>query len=112
MPEALENKIDVISEVSKEYGCVVLLKGVFDIISNGKKTRLNKTGNPGMTVGGTGDCLAGLVGGLMSKGHDGFEAACLGAYINGRAGDMATEKYKYHFTASDMIKYIDDAFHV
>ena len=112
MPGELENKIEVISKVSKEYGCVVLLKGVFDIISNGKKTRLNKTGNPGMTVGGTGDCLAGLVGGLMSKGHDGFEAACLGAYINGRAGDMATEKYKYHFTASDMIKYIDDAFHI
>ncbi len=110
IPEELENKIDIISKVSKEYGCTVLLKGVLDIISNGKKTRINKTGNPGMTVGGTGDCLAGLVGGLMAKGHDGFESACLGAYINGRAGDMASKKYEYHFTASDMIKYIDDAF--
>lgn len=110
MPEELKDKIEVISKASKENKCVVLLKGVLDIISNGKKTRLNKTGNPGMTVGGTGDCLAGLVGGLMAKGHDEFEAACLGAYINGRAGDMATEKYEYHFTATDMIKYIDDAF--
>jgi len=110
VPEGLENKINVISSTSSENKCVVLLKGVMDVISNGKKTRLNKTGNPGMTVGGTGDCLAGLVGGLMAKSHDGFEAACLGAYINGRAGDMATEKYEYHFTASDMIKYIDDAF--
>jgi hydroxyethylthiazole kinase-like uncharacterized protein yjeF len=110
IPERLENKIEIISKTSDENRCVVLLKGVLDIISNGKKTRLNKTGNPGMTVGGTGDCLAGVVGGLMAKGHDGFEAACLGAYINGKAGDMATEKYEYHFTASDMIKYIDDAF--
>ncbi len=110
MPKELENKIDIISNVSRDNKCVVLLKGVLDFISNGEKTRLNKTGNPGMTVGGTGDCLAGLVGGLMAKGHDGFEAACLGAYINGRAGDMAKKKYGYHFMASDMLKYIDDAF--
>lgn len=110
MPAELKDKIDLVSKVSKENKCVTLLKGVLDVISNGEKTRLNKTGNPGMTVGGTGDCLAGVVGGLMAKGHDGFEAACLGAYINGKAGDMATEKYEYHFTATDMIKYIDDAF--
>ncbi len=110
IPEELKNKMEIISKTSNENKCVVLLKGVLDIISNGKKTRLNKTGNPGMTVGGTGDCLAGLVGGLLAKGHDGFEAACLGAYINGRAGDMATVKYEYHFTATDMMKYIDDAF--
>lgn len=110
MPEKLEDKIETVSKAAAENNCVILLKGAFDIISNGEKTRLNKTGNPGMTVGGTGDILAGLVGGLLAKGHDSFEAACLGAYINGRAGDMASKKYEYHFMASDMIKYIDDAF--
>ena len=110
VPEELKDKMEIISKTSNENECIVLLKGALDIISNGKKTRLNKTGNPGMTVGGTGDCLAGLVGGLLAKGHDGFEAACLGAYINGRAGDMASVKYEYHFTATDMMKYIDDAF--
>ncbi|MGB9936610.1 MAG: NAD(P)H-hydrate dehydratase [Methanobacterium sp.] len=110
MPLTLAERIETISKAAKQNNCTVLLKGATDIISNGEKTRLNKTGNPGMTVGGTGDCLAGLTGGLMSKGHDGFEAACLGAYINGRAGDMASVKYEYHFMASDMIKYIDDAF--
>lgn len=110
MPEKLEDKIETVSKAARENSCVVLLKGVLDIISNGGKTRINKTGNPGMAVGGTGDCLAGLVGGLMAQRHDTFEAACLGAYINGRAGDMAKEKYGYHFMASDMIKYIDDAF--
>lgn len=110
IPEKLEDKIEAVSKAAFQNNCVVLLKGVLDIISNGKKTRLNKTGNPGMTVGGTGDCLAGLVSGLMAQGHDAFEAACLGAYINGRAGDMASVKYKYQFMASDMLKYIDDAF--
>jgi len=110
MPESLEDKIETVSKAACENNCVVLLKGVLDIISNGRKTRINKTGNPGMTVGGTGDCLAGIVGGLMAQEHDAFEAACLGAYINGKAGDMAKEKYGYHFMASDMIKYIDDAF--
>lgn len=110
IPENLEDKIETVSKAARENKCVILLKGTFDIISNGKKTRLNKTGNPGMTVGGTGDCLAGLTGGLLAKGHDAFESACLGAYINGRAGDMASVKYEYHFMASDMIKYIDDAF--
>lgn len=106
----LEDKIKTVSKTAKENNCIVLLKGVIDIISDGEKTRLNKTGNPGMTVGGTGDCLAGLTAGLLARGHDAFEAACLGAYINGRAGDMASHKYEYHFTASEMIKYIDDAF--
>lgn len=110
IPQNFEDKIETVSKAAGENNCVVLLKGIFDIISNGEKTRFNKTGNPGMTVGGTGDCLAGLTGGLLAQGHDVFEAACLGAYINGRAGDMALEKYEYHFTASDMIKYIDDSF--
>ncbi|MGB9978940.1 NAD(P)H-hydrate dehydratase [Methanobacterium sp.] len=110
IPKELKDKMEIISNASNENKCVVLLKGALDIISNGEKTRLNKTGNPGMTVGGTGDCLAGLVSGLLAKGHNGFEAACLGAYINGKAGDMASVKYEYHFTATDMMKYIDDAF--
>lgn len=110
IPQMLEDKIETVSKVAFENKCVVLLKGFLDIISNGEKTRLNKTGNPGMTVGGTGDCLAGLVGGLIAQGNNVFEAACLGAYINGRAGDMASKKYGYHFKASEMIKYIDDAF--
>jgi ADP-dependent NAD(P)H-hydrate dehydratase / NAD(P)H-hydrate epimerase len=63
-----------------------------------------------MTVGGTGDCLAGLVGGLMAQGHHGFEAAFLGAYINGKAGDLAAEKYGYNFTATDILSFIPIVF--
>lgn len=56
-----------------------------------------------MTVGGTGDCLAGLVGGLMAQSHSGFEAAFLGAYINGKAGDQALEWFGYSFTATQLL---------
>jgi NAD(P)H-hydrate epimerase len=63
-----------------------------------------------MTVGGTGDCLAGLVGGLLAQGHEGFEAAFLGAYINGKAGDLAILDYGYNFTTSDLLKFIPDSY--
>ncbi len=91
---------------SRECKCTVLLKGYVDIISNGESVKLNSTGNPGMTVGGTGDILAGIVGGLMAQGHNAYEAAYLGSFINGSAGDIAKKDYGYNFLASDILKYI------
>ncbi|MDD1774059.1 MAG: hypothetical protein LUQ24_00865 [Methanobacterium sp.] len=90
----------------------VILKGSVDIISFKDKVKLNSTGNPGMTVGGTGDCLAGLIGALLSQGHPQYEAAFLGAYINGVAGDIAASKYGYHFKATDLIENIPEAFKI
>jgi len=60
----LHEKILIVKKVSLKHNCVILLKGKTDIISDGKKIVLNKTGNPGMTVGGTGDVLAGLCAGF------------------------------------------------
>ncbi len=109
-PEKLKDRMKIVSKASNKSGCIILLKGALDVISDGDKTRLNATGNPGMTVGGTGDCLAGVVGGLMAQGHDTFEASCLGAFINGRAGDLAMERYGYNFTATDLLDFIPKAF--
>ncbi len=106
VPENLEEKTEAVLEASKRCGCTILLKGAVDVISEGETVKLNSTGNPGMTVGGTGDVLAGLVGSLMSQGHDAFEAAYLGAFINGTAGDFASEDLGYNFIASDILKYI------
>ena len=111
-PEKLSQKIDVVLEYSKECNCTVVLKGSIDIISNGKSVRLNSTGNPGMTVGGTGDVLAGIIGGLMAKGHNAYESAYLGSFINGTAGDIAKKKYGYNFLASDILKNIPLAFRI
>ncbi|MDP3034127.1 MAG: NAD(P)H-hydrate dehydratase, partial [Methanobacteriaceae archaeon] len=83
--------------------------GKLDMIFNGKKFRLNKTGSPGMTVGGTGDCLAGLVAALYSQGHSAWVSACLGAFINGRAGELAQNKWGYNFSASKMIEFLSEA---
>lgn len=68
----------------------ILLKGKTDIISDGARVRFNRTGSPLMTVGGTGDVLAGVVAALFCH-LPAFESGCLAAYVNGRAG-MAVEK--------------------
>ena len=77
-----------VAEISCQLKATILLKGSTDLISNGAadESRYNETGNAGMSVGGTGDVLAGLVGGLLSK-NPAFESACCGAYICGLAGD-------------------------
>lgn len=84
-------------------GYVVLRKGPTDRICSGEKMRLNKTGSAGMTVGGTGDVLAGTVAGLLAKGMDGFDAACLAAYVCGLSGERAFARNSYGMTATDVI---------
>ncbi len=106
VPENLDDKIGLIRNLTLKNSFTVLLKGETDVISQNGLFKLNKTGNPGMTVGGTGDCLAGLVGGLMAQGHSGFDAAFLGAYINGGAGDHALDKFGYNFTATQLLGFI------
>ncbi len=106
VPKKLEDKIGLIRNITLKNSFTVLLKGNTDVIGQNGLFRLNKTGNPGMTVGGTGDCLAGLVGGLMAQGHSGFQASLLGAYINGTAGDMALDNFGHNFTATQLIGFL------
>jgi hydroxyethylthiazole kinase-like uncharacterized protein yjeF len=82
---------------------IILKKGRFDTIISKSKTVYNKTGNSGMTVGGTGDVLAGLVAGLLAQGNDPLTAACTAAYVNGKAGDVLSKKYGNGFKASELI---------
>lgn len=110
IPEKLDQKIETVIKVSKSYNVTILLKGALDVIAFNDKIKLNSTGNPGMTVGGTGDCLAGLVGGLVAQGHKTYEAAFLGAYINGKAGDLAAQSYGNNFTATDLLNTLPKAF--
>ena len=82
----------------------VLLKGRIDKIISAEKVAYNKTGNAGMTKGGTGDVLAGLCAGLLAQEKDLFKAACAAAYANGKAGNLLLKKYGWGFTASDLIE--------
>jgi hydroxyethylthiazole kinase-like uncharacterized protein yjeF len=102
----LNERIEVVKKVSKELETVVLLKGNIDIISDGEKVAINRTGNPYMTVGGTGDTLAGICGSLLAQGIDCFTAACTAAYINGRAGDIAARQLRQSMMATDLIEAI------
>ena len=86
----------------KEYQCVIVLKGPEDIICSPRGCLRNKTGNAGMTKGGTGDVLSGLIAGLAAK-NDLFLAVGVGAYINGLAGDQLKKRMSYYFSASDLI---------
>ncbi|BDC18298.1 NAD(P)H-hydrate dehydratase [Acidianus sp. HS-5] len=101
-------RITQVINSAKNANCVVLLKGYFDVISDGTNFRLNKTGNPGMTVGGTGDTLTGIVATLMAQGLSSFDAASIGAFINGLAGSLAYAKYSNHITPSDLIDEIPE----
>ncbi len=75
-------------------GAVVVLKGEATLIAEkGRTTRINLNGNPGMARGGTGDLLAGLLGGLLAQGVAPFDAACLAVWLHGRAGDLAVWRH-------------------
>jgi ADP-dependent NAD(P)H-hydrate dehydratase / NAD(P)H-hydrate epimerase len=104
----LQERIEAVKAFSREWNVITLLKGRIDIISDGMKYRLNKTGNAGMTVGGTGDVLAGLVGAFSTR-LDKMQAASTAAYLNGCAGDLAFSRRGYGLLATDLIDFIPDA---
>jgi hydroxyethylthiazole kinase-like uncharacterized protein yjeF len=106
--ENAEERVKTVEKFAKKTKSVILLKGLTDVISSGEKTRLNLTGNAGMTVGGTGDMLAGIVGALSCR-TDGFTAACAGAFLSGLAGDIALKELSYSLTATDCIERIPKA---
>lgn len=101
-----QRRIELVRNSASILGCVMILKGHVDIISNRGKSAISKTGNPYMTVGGTGDTLAGICGALLARGIDSFDAACAACYINGMAGSLAAKKYGEGMMASDLINEI------
>ncbi len=105
-PKDLNERAEDVRKTAKELEAVVLLKGHTDVISDGARMKLNFTGNPGMTVGGTGDVLTGVVGAFLAWGADPFEAAVAGAFINGAAGDFVREEKGYHMVPTDLLEWI------
>lgn len=90
-----------------DYGMIVVLKGHQTVITDGKDTYVNLTGNPGMAVGGSGDVLAGMIVGLIGQGLCPLEAAASAAWLHGAAGDIcAREIGQYGMLPSDMLPVI------
>jgi NAD(P)H-hydrate epimerase len=102
---------DAALALAKSCGQIVVLKGAGTVVTDGARVYVNKTGNPGMATGGTGDVLTGVIAGLIGQDLDPFEAAVLGVYLHGRAGDLAAEMTgQVSLTASDLLDVLPDAY--
>ena len=92
------------AHLAKESGCIVLLKGHRTVITDGEEYYVNFTGNPGMATGGSGDVLSGIIVSLLGQGVPPLQAAALGAWLHGAAGDLcAAEIGECGLLAGDMI---------
>lgn len=92
----------LVESFAAEVGHTLLVKGDYDVVSDGETTRVGRTGNPGMTVGGTGDVLAGAAGALACT-QTPIDAAAIAAYANGRAGDRVVDSRGYGLVATDLL---------
>lgn len=92
----------IIEEQAKKHNCSVVLKGQEDVICSPDECKIVKGGNAGMTKGGTGDVLAGLIAALYCKNED-FLSAIAGSWINKAAGDALFAKVGYYFNTSDLV---------
>lgn len=98
-------------QLAAENQCVIVAKGHETLITDGEKSATNTTGNAGMATGGTGDVLTGVITALVGQGMSAFEAARLGVYLHGLAGDLAAKKLGEHgLIASDVPRFLPKAF--
>ena len=97
-------KLSKIEDIQSFLGSNILLsKGHIDVIISSDKIMYNKTGNPGMTVGGTGDILAGMISGFVGQKNSLFDSACAGTFLCGKIGNQLFKKHGNGFLASDFI---------
>lgn len=98
-------------EWAAAHGVVLVLKGHQTLVTDGSRTAVNPSGNPGMATGGAGDVLTGMIGGLLAQRLSAWDAARLGVYLHGRAGDLAVEQLGMaSLIASDLVDAIPRAF--
>lgn len=102
----VDENISQFQIITKSIKGTVIVKGQYDLILSRNKFRINRSGNPVMTVGGTGDALAGICVSLLSQGLSSFDASALGAFINGLAGDEAFNQYGNGFSATQLVSHI------
>lgn len=102
----VDENITEFQKIIRQIKGTVVVKGKYDLILSGNKFKINKSGNAGMTVGGTGDALAGISASLLSQGLSSFDSASLATFINGLAGDEAYNIKGNGFSATDLVSYI------
>jgi NAD(P)H-hydrate epimerase len=104
-------RLERAAEFAAKQGGVVVLKGAGTVVTDGARAYVNTTGNPGMATGGSGDVLAGLLGALLAQKMPAFEAAVLGAWLHGLAGDLARDRVgEVSLIATDLLDLLPEAF--
>ncbi len=105
-------KLELLKNLAQKTNCVIVLKGAYTVISTPEgKVYFNTTGNAGMATGGSGDVLTGIITALLAQGYTSLQAAQLGVYLHGLAGDLAAKKYgEEAMIASDIVEYLGEAF--
>jgi ADP-dependent NAD(P)H-hydrate dehydratase len=110
-PSSDEERTEQAVAFARMFGGVLLLKGSGTLVTDGTRLYRNTTGNPGMATGGSGDVLTGAIAALIGQGLAGFDAAVLGAWVHGRAGDLgAAVVGQTALTATDILMYLSAAF--
>ncbi|MFW9824126.1 MAG: NAD(P)H-hydrate dehydratase [Candidatus Thorarchaeota archaeon] len=105
----IEKRRDQILKLAKKLNTTLLVKGPYDYISDGSHIKINRTGCPEMSIGGTGDVLAGLCASLLATDNTLFQSACSGAFLNGIIGEYCKKEVGSRFTALDMINNINNS---
>ncbi|MBN2490486.1 MAG: NAD(P)H-hydrate dehydratase [Planctomycetes bacterium] len=98
-------------EAARRFAAVVVLKGANTVVTDGHAVHINRTGNPGMATGGSGDVLTGVITALLAQRMEPLAAARLGAHVHGLAGDLAAAaKGPISMTAADLVDHLPAAF--
>jgi ADP-dependent NAD(P)H-hydrate dehydratase len=107
-----DRETHAVAFASSARNLIVVLKGSETIVTDGQRVYTNTTGNPGMATGGSGDVLTGVIAALIAQKLDPFDAACLGVYAHGLAGDIARDQNgEVGLIAGDVVDSLADAFH-
>jgi len=105
------NRAGIAEQFASTHDVVMVLKGHGTVVTDGRGTYVNTSGNPGMATGGSGDVLTGVILGLLCQGFGAFDAARLGVYLHGLAGDIAAEeKGPIAMIATDILNALPQAF--
>ena len=102
-PSTQQERIELVRDFAAKTGTITLLKGHETIITDGKTIAINRTGNPGMATGGSGDVLTGIIAGLVAQNLSPLEAAVSGAHLHGVAGDRAAERFNQESLTAGVI---------
>jgi ADP-dependent NAD(P)H-hydrate dehydratase len=110
IPDVQQDRLSIAADLARRWKTVVLLKGAGTVVTDGDRFSINPTGNPGMATGGSGDVLTGLIAALLGQGMTAFDAARLGAWLHGTAGDLAAvELSEPGLIASDLPRFLGPA---